>query len=272
MEILRFVGDMLVDAWDSVWPRWVFAAGGFVIIYLLFRRWFRHRRIQEKRITANQIGYEILHSILALSISNLIGIAVTLMVDNNYAKVLTQPVDLPTFWLIVGQFFLYFFLFDAYYYLLHRVMHTKALFWVHRYHHHTTNPNPLTAFSFHPVEALLTGGFVPLMILVFHFHVVAIISATTFGVVSSVIVHSGHEVFPRWWYKKGKLTRYYISPLFHDRHHVSFRHNFGAFTTIWDRVFGTVEPDFDDRYLALHERIRSSRQKARDGRQAARAR
>lgn len=255
MEVLRFLGDMFVEAWESIWPRWAFAAGGFVVVYILFRAWFKRRKIQDKRITAHQIGYEVLYSVVTLSVTNLIGISIRLMVDAGYAEVLTRPIDGPTFGLIVGQFLLYFFLFDFYYYWLHRLMHTKVLFWVHRYHHHTTNPNPLTAFSFHPIEGLLTGGFVPLMILVFNFHVTAIIAATTFGVISSVLVHCGHEVFPRWWYKRNRISRFWISPMFHDRHHVSFRHNYGAFTTIWDRVFKTVEPTFDDRYVALHDQI-----------------
>ncbi len=102
----------------------------------------------------------------------------------------------------MGQFFLYFVLFDIYFYFMHRLFHTKLLYWMHKYHHRSMAPDPLAAFSFHPLEGLLTGGFVPLMVLVFHLHIYAIIAATTYGVLNSVLIHSGHEIFPHGWYRK----------------------------------------------------------------------
>jgi len=80
-----------------------------------------------------------------------------------------------------------------------------------------------------------------------------------YGVLSSVLVHSGHEIFPRWWYRKGLPSKFYISPMFHDRHHTAYRTNFGAFTTIWDRIFGTVHPNLEADYMKLHQKIASAR-------------
>lgn len=45
---------------------------------------------------------------------------------------------------------------DVYFYATHRLLHTRPLYkWVHSWHHRAHNPSPWTAFSFHPVEALV---------------------------------------------------------------------------------------------------------------------
>ena len=56
--------------------------------------------------------------------------------------------------------------------------------------------------------------------------------------------------FPRWWYRSW-LTKWFLTPMFHDQHHQLFHCNYGGFTTIWDRVFGTVNPAFEADYERL---------------------
>lgn len=259
MDILNRVPSVLHDVWDAVWPRWTIAAVALFLIYVVFRKYFQRHKIQDTPFDWKQFRHEIAFSFLTLSFGNLIGFATELIVTSGVSTVLKTPVNLATLFLIIGQFFLYFVLFDIYFYFMHRLFHTKLLYWMHKYHHRSVVPDPLSAFSFHPLEALLTGGFVPLMVLIFHLHLYAIIAATTFGVLNSVLIHSGHEVFPRWWYRKDSFSRFYLSPMFHDRHHSTYRYNFGGFTTIWDRVFGTMEPEFGERYNQFHLRVSGPR-------------
>jgi sterol desaturase/sphingolipid hydroxylase (fatty acid hydroxylase superfamily) len=245
---------VLTEVWGAVWPRWLVAGIAFVLIYALFRGFFRRHKIQDRRWDWKQFGHEILFSILTLGAGNLIGLAVWFLVDRGYARILDTPMSWSTLGTIAWQFAVYFVLFDVYFYFLHRLMHTRALYWMHKVHHRSTAPNPLSAFSFHPLEGLLTGGFVPLMVFFFDLHVYAIIAVNLYGVISSVLVHSGHEIFPRGWYRKA-ASRYYISPMYHDRHHSTYRFNFGAFTTVWDRLFGTMHPAFEADYGKFHDRI-----------------
>src|SRR5262245_5342630 len=51
-------------------------------------------------------------------------------------------------------FFVAWYGFQAFYYPLHRAMHSKALFWMHRWHHESLVTTPMTGFSMHPAEAL----------------------------------------------------------------------------------------------------------------------
>src|SRR5262249_4624277 len=141
-------------------------------------------------------------------------------------------------WTSAGEFAVYFFAFDLYFYLLHRVMHLRPVFHlVHSTHHRSTAPVPLTAFSFNPLEGMLTGGFLPLFLAAFEVHRGSLAIISTFQPLMSLFVHCGHEFFPRWWYRS-PVTGWLLTPAFHDRHHSAVDCNYGGFTTLWDRVFG----------------------------------
>jgi Delta7-sterol 5-desaturase len=254
MPALGWVFYALREVWGSVWPRWLVAGIALVLIYGVFRGFFRRHKVQDKKWDWRQFGHEVLFSILMLGVANFIGYAVDFLVRHGYARIVDTPMSWSTLGTIAWQFAVYFVLFDIYFYFLHRLMHTRALYWMHRVHHRSTAPDPLTAFSFHPLEGLLTGGFVPIMVLLFNLHVYAIIAVNIYGVVSSVLVHSGHEIFPRSWYQKS-IGRFYITPMYHDRHHTTYRYNYGAFTSIWDRLFRTMHPSFVADYGKLQDRI-----------------
>jgi lathosterol oxidase len=250
MQIIDFIYSLPGLVWGSVWPQWSFSLVGFLLIYVLFRGFFIKRRVQSKTFTRKQFGYEVIFSILTLTFGNLIGNAIDYLISIGWASVSEAPVDGALFAQILFQFAVYFVLFDAYFYFLHRLMHSDYFYWIHKHHHRSITPNPLTAFSFHPLEALMTGGFVVIMVVLFDLHLYSIIAVNAYGVINSVIVHCGHEVYPSWWYKN-KYSKYYISTTYHDVHHSTYNYNFGAFTTFWDRLFGTMHPSFDNGELKM---------------------
>src|SRR3546814_7699585 len=77
--------------------------------------------------------------------------------------------DLPASWWIVAlEYALYFFLFDTYFYWLHRWMHQPLVYrWIHKLHHRSVSPNLLTTLSVSPLESIINGGFVPMFLAVF---------------------------------------------------------------------------------------------------------
>ncbi|MBU6206070.1 MAG: sterol desaturase family protein, partial [Alphaproteobacteria bacterium] len=76
----------------------------------------------------------------------------------------------------------------------------------------------------------------------------ALISIT--NPIMGLYVHSGYEFFPRWWHKSW-TTKWFITATFHDQHHKYFNYNFGGYTTIWDRICGTMRAKFESDYDAL---------------------
>ncbi|MET1756342.1 sterol desaturase family protein [Novosphingobium sp. RD2P27] len=162
----------------------------------------------------------------------------------------------PTAWWVIAiEFAAYFFLFDTWFYWLHRWMHKEPVYsWVHKLHHKSTAPNLLTTFSVNPLESFINGGFVPLFLTVatlvvggVHLEALALIVPT--NVIMGLYVHAGHEFLPRWWHKSW-ATKWFITTTFHDQHHKYFNYNFGGYTQIWDRLCGTMrkkyESDFEN--------------------------
>jgi len=254
MSLLGWLGAVAAAAWSAIWPQWSLAALAFALL-LAFRPFFRPRRIQQRWLDRRQLLHEIVCSALTLSMGSLIGVALGALASRGWLVVPSGPVSA---WRVAGEVLLYVALFDVYFYFAHRLFHTDLLYWMHRIHHRSEAPDPLTAFSFHPLEGFLTGGFALLMAWVFRMHVYSLIAANVFGILSGVVIHSGHEIFPRWWFAH-PITRWLISPMYHDRHHATSRYHFGAYTTVWDRLFGTLQPSFEDDYRAFHERLAAGR-------------
>lgn len=157
-------------------------------------------------------------------------------------------------WTIALEYALYFFLFDTWFYWLHRWMHEEPAYsWVHKLHHKSTSPNLLTTFSVNPLESLVNGGFVPLFVTMFTIHDATMALLVPTSVLMGLYVHSGYEFMPRWW-NQSWATKWFITATFHDQHHRYFTGNFGGYTTIWDRLCGTMRPRFESDFRKPEER------------------
>ena len=228
--------------------------GLFLIVGLLatlFQGFFRARKIQPNGFRWRTFRNEALFGIVNLAVSAVVLGGVTAFLTR---KGLITFNTAPTSGWVVGlEYTLYFFLFDTYFYWLHRLMHIEPIYtWVHKVHHYSTAPNPLTTLSVSPLESLINGGFVPLFTALFTVHDATMALITPTNIIMGLYVHSGYEFLPRWW-NRTWLTRCFITTTFHDQHHKFFKWNFGGYTTIWDFICGTVRP----KYLADFDQIKA---------------
>jgi sterol desaturase/sphingolipid hydroxylase (fatty acid hydroxylase superfamily) len=67
------------------------------------------------------------------------------------------------------------------------------------------------------------------------------------NVVSGTIGHLGVEPFPDSWLRWPGL-RVLAGGSFHAQHHQDIEHNYGFYTLIWDRLFGTIRPDYRETF------------------------
>ncbi len=143
---------------------------------------------------------------------------------------------------------------DAYAYWTHRLMHHRRLFsLVHRAHHRSTNPTPIAAYAFHPLEALIQAGFLPLVIFLYPMHPIAFALYTGWELTWNVVAHGGFEIFPRWLLRS-RLGKYVNTPTFHTMHHEYTAGNYGFYSNIWDRLMRTAHKKYEARFAEVTSR------------------
>lgn len=152
-------------------------------------------------------------------------------------------------WYFVFSIVLILFLYETYYYWLHRWMHKPGVFRiVHKVHHQSVHTSVFTSFSFHPIEALLQFLFIPLIIVILPVHYLALGTVLLLMTISAVINHAGVEVFsPK--IRTHPLGRWLIGATHHDLHHKEFRRNYGLYFTFWDRWMNTESEKYNDAFI-----------------------
>lgn len=129
-------------------------------------------------------------------------------------------------------------------YGFHRIAHHPVLYPViHLTHHLYENPRPLTLFVLNPFEVLGFGALLILVILVVQASQLAIVIYLAFNLIFGLIGHLGVEPAPGRWLKL-PLLRYVSTSTFHAEHHHDKGYNFGFYTVIWDKLFGTLSPEY----------------------------
>lgn len=134
-------------------------------------------------------------------------------------------------------------------YALHRLLHWRWFWRIHRVHHSATHMTPFTFLRVHPLEKLLyqarsavtyglsTGCFFflvqqhPQQWLIF-----GVLGGTfLFNLLGANLRHSMIPI------SYGRLEKLFISPLQHQLHHGihTSRKNYGSILAIWDRMFGS---------------------------------
>jgi sterol desaturase/sphingolipid hydroxylase (fatty acid hydroxylase superfamily) len=214
--------------------------------------YFKARKIQPKGFKWRIFRREMFWALVNLTFSGLVIGGATKGLQ--HAGIIRFHNEAASPWIVAGEFALYFIGFDTWFYWLHRLMHVEPVYtWIHKIHHGSISPNPLTTFSESPLESFVNGGFVPLFTALFTLHSQTMILITPFNVLMGLYVHSGIEFFPRWW-NRTWFTKWFITATFHDQHHRFFKGNYGGYTTIWDRICGTVRPTFEADFVKVTTR------------------
>lgn len=148
-------------------------------------------------------------------------------------------------------FVLFFLLIPAwesfYFYWVHRLLHSRALYRFHALHHRNTDVGPWSGLSMHPVEHLLYFGTVFIHFVV-PSHPVHVICHLQYFALTAITTHTGFEGL---WL--GGRKRVHLGMFHHQMHHRYFECNYGSLEVPWDRFFGT----FHDGSKAAAERMKA---------------
>lgn len=224
----------------------------FVFVWIFLKKVWRWRRIQPRSEgRAHFFRHDILFSVGSILLAGLLTACITLLDKRGYMKLYSDFHAYGSFWGTTQIFFLIFF-YDAYFYWTHRFMHHPKIYrWVHKTHHKSTDPSPLTIFSFHPFENLIE--FLPFLLLPMLIPIwwPMLFLWQTLDLLNNVIAHFGYEIYPRQWLRLPILS-FKTTSTHHNMHHEQFVGNYGLYFTFWDRWMKTEIKDYKQRFTAIH--------------------
>ena len=122
-------------------------------------------------------------------------------------------------------------------YLFHYAAHIPFIYKIlHSKHHEHVSTNYLSLFVLHPFETIGFGMMMMVLLMCYHFSLAAITIYLFINLVWGTIGHLNREFFP------ASFDRFFVgTSKFHNLHHLDEHKNFGFYTSIWDRLFGTYK-------------------------------
>jgi sterol desaturase/sphingolipid hydroxylase (fatty acid hydroxylase superfamily) len=195
---------------------------------------YRHRNLYSWKDTAANVYLMLLNGAIDLLFRGFY----LVVLDNLYRHHIFSFSHVVTYW------FMLLLLEDFLYYWLHRFDHEIRFFWaVHVTHHSSENLNFTVGFRssvFQPLYRFIY--FIPLALMGFKpLDIIFIYSATQ---IWGIFVHT------KLINKMGWLEYILVTPSHHRVHHASnpkyLDKNMGMFLIIWDKLFGTFQPELTD--------------------------
>lgn len=209
----------------------------FYVLYVWKKSKFSDLKIHEEFPKASQIRREVMYSLLTFIIYGS-GIWLFLYwIENGHTRLYNQIGEYGIFYFFASIVFMVL-LHDAYFYWTHRLIHHSKLFkYVHKVHHSFKSPTPWASFAFHPLEAIVSIGIIPIILFIIPYHHLALLLFVTFLTVYNTIIHLGYSI-PRL-----NQFKYSNTPEAHDYHHLNSKSNYGLYFTFWDKIMGTYHAE-----------------------------
>jgi len=237
----------------TVFLRYAFWAGtAFVIFYGIKRQAWLKYKIQQRFPDQKHIWSEVQHSAYTALVFALMGVGVYFAREAGYTKIYSD-IGAYGWWYLLLSFAGLVLLHDTYFYWMHRLMHHPKLFMLlHRVHHQSRNPTPWASLSFHPLEAVLEFGILPIALFVMPMHPLVLLVFSVWTLFFNITGHLGYELFPKGFVRH-PIWKWLNTSTHHNMHHQRSNCNYGLYFNFWDRVMGTN----DRRYEAVFENIKA---------------
>ena len=199
--------------------------------------------------SGRDIRREIIYSISSMGVFAGAGLVITAMVVSGRMVVYKDPAKYGWAWLLLSLPVLVIW-HDLYFYVTHRWLHSRVMFRrFHGVHHRSRNPSPWAAYAFHPVEALINVGVLPIALLVLPIHFWVIVIFGLHQILRNAHGHAAVETMPRG-FTRHWLGRHFTTTTHHHQHHETANGNYGLWFTWLDRACKTERPDYLARFDA----------------------
>ena len=227
------------------------ASFAFLIFYVLLKKKIAGKKIQQKFPRILDYTREIGFSILTIFIMAFIpAIVIGSPSLSKYTRFYTDIHQHSMTWFVLA-FPVMAVIHDTYFYWMHRAIHHPRVFkLIHLVHHRSTNPSPFAAYAFHPLEAILEACIFLVFVFTIPVHFYHLIFFFLFMIIYNVYGHLGWELYPKG-FSKHWLGKWINTSVNHNMHHQYFKGNYGLYFLFWDRMMGTIRPDYDERFEAV---------------------
>ncbi len=236
-----------IRIFENIITRYTFIAGtAYIVFYVLLKNQFLSRKIQLKFPGWDKMKMDILYSLQTIII--FAGIAtIVLWGVVEHTNIYSHINDRGIFYYVIS-IPLMFLIHDTYFYWMHRFMHHPFIFkYIHLIHHKSTNPTPWTSYSFHFMESILEAAIIPIIAFTLPVHKSALIIFLLLQFIYNVYGHLGFELYPKN-FNKHFIGRWINTSVAHNMHHKYFTGNYGLYFLFWDRLMGTLNPNYDDSF------------------------
>lgn len=134
-----------------------------------------------------------------------------------------------------GSLVCFYIFYDFFYMWFHRILHIRGLYpWVHKHHHKQKAPSRgnLDAINVHPFEFVVGEYLHLLTVYVIPCHIYTVAFFIIAGGILASLNHTRHDI------RIGDL----YEVRWHDIHHRLPETNYGQYTMLWDKIFGSYVP------------------------------
>jgi sterol desaturase/sphingolipid hydroxylase (fatty acid hydroxylase superfamily) len=225
-----------------------------LIFYVSFRKKWQFKKIQPLFPKTNDYAREIFYSVVTILIFGFIGYII--LFYKPVAQHTFRYTDISTYgWIwYFTAYLIMLVMHDTYFYWTHRLMHQPSIFKIfHLVHHKSTNPSPWAAYAFHPLEAVVEAGILPVFVFTLPLHVTHTFIFFFIMIVYNVYGHLGYELYPKG-FNKNFIGKWINTSINHNQHHQFFKGNYGLYFLWWDRWMNTLRSDYDKQFDAVKSR------------------
>jgi len=190
-----------------------------ILVSYTWSKVYKHKTL---KLTKN----DIYNSLIVLLINIVVAIPGYLLFKNGDITFITASY-------FVRDLVILFIVFDVLMYVLHLISHYAWPFKkFHNKHHSHEYFNAISLYVMEPVEAILFGLMLTCFTLIFTFNF--------YSFLVFLAVNWGLGVLGHLNTKSKKQPLVFGNHVFHKKHHEQGNSNFGFYTVIWDRMFGTL--------------------------------
>lgn len=235
IQLENIAKDFGIYAGINIFRYLMLAGTAYVIFWVIAKEKFKRQKIKSRLVVKegakSLVSLEIRYSLMTMLVVALIFTAIDVLSRHHLNRIYYNISEHGWVYFILS-IPLMLIVHDAYFYFLHRTLHHPKIFKLaHSVHHLSTSPTPFAAYSFHPIEAVLSSSILFVVTFIMPVHFWALVIFSLIWTFCNINGHLGYEFFPK--------KRWFNNSTAHHMHHQWINGNYGLYFTFWDRWLNT---------------------------------